>query len=49
MGVDNRRNGLGIVLSPEMKERVVQVSRECDRLIWLKIYMGVAAVNVVCV
>ena len=49
MGVDNRRNGVGIVLSPEMKERVIQVSRECDRLIWLKIDLGVAAVNVVCV
>ena len=49
MGVDNRRNGVGIVLSQEMKERVIQVSRECDRLIWLKIDLGVAAVNVVCV
>ena len=52
MGVDTRRNGVGIVLSPERKERVIQVSRESDRLIWLKIDVGVATVatvNVVCV
>ena len=45
----DRRNGVGIVLSPEMKERVIQVSRESDRLIWFKIDVGVATVNVVCV
>ena len=49
MGVDNRRNGVGIVLSPEMRERVIQVSRESDRFIWLKIDVGVATLNVVCV
>ena len=37
MGVDNRRNGIGIVLSQEMKEIVIQVSMEFDRLIWTKI------------
>ena len=29
-GVDNRRNGVGIVRSPEMKARVIQVFRESD-------------------
>ncbi|XP_063607678.1 uncharacterized protein LOC134782204 [Penaeus indicus] len=48
MGVDNRRNGAGVVLSPEMKEGVIQVSRESDRVMWLKI-VGEATVNFVCV
>ena len=43
------RNRVGVVLSPEMKERVKQVSRQFGRLIWLKIDVGVAAVTVVCV
>ena len=49
MGVDNRRNGVGIVLSQEMKEIVKQVSMAFDRLIWIKNDVGVATVNVVCV
>ncbi|XP_037787623.1 craniofacial development protein 2-like [Penaeus monodon] len=32
MGEDNRRNGVSVVLSPEMKEGIVQVNRESDRV-----------------
>ena len=50
MGMDNRSNGIGIMLNQEMKEMVIQVSRESDRLIWVQIDVGsAAAVNVVCV
>ena len=31
MGTDNKRNGVGIVLSPELKQGVWQVSRVSDR------------------
>jgi len=49
MGVDNRRNGVGIVLSPEMKEGILQVNRESDRVIWLKTTIERTMVNVICV
>ena len=32
-GEDGRRNGVGIVLSPELKGGVLQVNRESDRIV----------------
>ena len=46
-GVDGRRNGAGIVLDPELKKGVLSVSRESDRLIWIKMEINKVAVNVV--
>ncbi|XP_063600322.1 uncharacterized protein LOC134776503 [Penaeus indicus] len=49
MGVDNRRNGAGLVLRTGMKEGVTQVNRGSDSVMWLKIVVGEATVNFVCV
>lgn len=37
MGTSCTRNGVGILLSPELKERVIQVNRKTDRMVWLKL------------
>ena len=34
------RNGVGVILSPEFKEKVVEVSRPSDRLIKLKLVIA---------
>ena len=46
-GEDCKRNGVGIALSPGLKEGVLQVNRESDRLIWMKLAVGNVTVNVV--
>ena len=46
-GEDCKGNGVGIVLSPGLKEGVLQVNRESDRLIWIKLAVGNMTVNVV--
>ena len=46
-GVDGRRNGVGIVLDPELKKGVLSVSRESDRLIWIKMEINKVLVNVI--
>ena len=46
-GEDYKRNGMGIALSPRLKEGVLQVNRESDRLIWIKLAMGNVIANVV--
>ena len=43
-----KRNGVGIALSPGLKEGVLQVNQESDRLIWIKLAVGNVTVNVVC-
>ena len=48
-GEDCKRNGVGIALSPGLKEGVLQVNRESDRLIWMKLAVGNVTVNVVIV
>ncbi|XP_047492408.1 craniofacial development protein 2-like [Penaeus chinensis] len=49
VGENNKRNGVGVVLSPEMKEGVVQVNRTSDRIIWVKIEVAETTMNVVCI
>ena len=46
-GEDCKRNGVGIALSPGLKEGVLQVNWESDRLIWMKLAVGNVTVNVV--
>ncbi|XP_063615696.1 craniofacial development protein 2-like [Penaeus indicus] len=48
VGHDTRRNGVGIVLDPEMKEGVLQVHRESDRVMWMKVEVENEPVNIVC-
>ena len=47
IGEDCKRNGVGIALSPGLKEGVLQVNQESDRLIWMKLAVGNVTVNVV--
>lgn len=46
MGVNNRKNGASVVLSQEIKEGVVQMNKESDRLMWLKIEVAEKTINV---
>ena len=40
------RNGVGIVLSSEMKKEVIEVSKRNDRIIWMRIMVGNCTVNI---
>ena len=40
------RNGVGIILSSEMKNLVTEVNRKDDRIIWVRIALGEFALNV---
>ena len=46
-GEDGRRNGVGIVLSPELKGGVLQVNRESDRIIWMKAEVEKVTVHII--
>ena len=46
-GVKSSRNGVGVILSPEFKEKVVEVSIPSDRLIELKLVLAGEIFNVV--
>ena len=46
-GEDCERNGMGIALSLGLKEGALQVNRESDRLIWMKLAVGNVTVNMV--
>ena len=46
-GVKCSRNGVGVILSPEVKEEVVEVSRPSDRLIKLKLVIAGEIFNIV--
>lgn len=41
VGTDNRRNSrVGTVISPGIKARILEVTREVDRVIWVKTTVG---------
>ena len=42
------RNGVGIVLSKELKESLIGVNRKSDRIMSLKLGLGATVVNIVC-
>ncbi|VFQ71548.1 unnamed protein product [Cuscuta campestris] len=42
-----RRNGVGILVAPELREFVVEVKRISDRLMVIKLVLGECAINVV--
>ena len=46
-GEKSSRNGVGVILSPEFKEKVVEVSRPSDRLIKLKLVIAGEIFNIV--
>ena len=48
-GADERgRNGVGVVLSKELQDRLVSVSRTNDRVLSVKLFIGETVVNVIC-
>ena len=46
-GEKSSRNGVGVILSPEFREKVVEVSRPSDRLIKLKLVIAGDIFNIV--
>ncbi|XP_037794930.1 craniofacial development protein 2-like [Penaeus monodon] len=46
-GTNNRRNGVGIILDPEMKKNVLEVNRKLDRLMRVKIQVENRIINIV--
>ncbi|XP_037787799.1 craniofacial development protein 2-like [Penaeus monodon] len=46
-GMNNRRNGVGIILDPEMKKNVLEVNRKSDRLMRVKIQVENTIINIV--
>ena len=46
-GEKSSRNGVGVILSPEFKEKVVEVSRPSDRHIKLKLVIAGEIFNIV--
>ena len=46
-GEKSSRNGVGVIVSPEFKEKVVEVSRPSDRLIKLKLVIAGEIFNIV--
>ncbi|XP_068241086.1 craniofacial development protein 2-like [Palaemon carinicauda] len=42
------RNGVGIILSKDLKESLIGVNRKNDRIMNLKLRLGATLVNVVC-
>ncbi|KAJ0970135.1 hypothetical protein J5N97_023012 [Dioscorea zingiberensis] len=48
-GGDKHRNGVGIIVEPKMKDKVVEVKRIGDRIIHLKLVLGKETINIVSV
>ncbi|XP_023766305.1 uncharacterized protein LOC111914831 isoform X1 [Lactuca sativa] len=48
-GLENAINGVGILISTNLKDNVVEVKRCCDRIIAIKVAVERKIVNVVCV
>ena len=46
-GEGNKRNGVGIILSPKYKERVIEIVRPTDRLIMMKLVISGEVYNVI--
>ena len=46
-GSDKRRNGVGIILDPELKKNALEVNRKSERLVWLKLGWNKSVINVV--
>ena len=46
-GQKSSRNGVGVILSPEFKEKVIEVPRPSDRLIKLKLVIAGETFNIV--
>ena len=47
IGEDGKNNGVGILLSPVLKENVLEVNRESDRVIWMRLNVDKVEINVV--
>jgi len=43
------RNGVGILIERELVDRVVEVRRKSDRIMAIKLVVGVGILNVICV
>ena len=47
VGKDTKRNGVGVILSPGLKDGVLQVTRMSDRIIWVQLELEKEPVNVI--
>ena len=47
VGKDTKRNGIGVILSPGLKDGVLQVTRMSDRIIWVQLELEKEPVNVI--
>ena len=45
-GTNTKRNGVGIVVDPELKRSVVSVERKSDRMIWVKLAVDKQFINI---
>jgi len=48
-GGSRARNGVGILVEKELIDRVVEARRKSDRIMYIKLVMGVEVLNVICV
>ena len=45
-GMDAKRNGVGVVVDPELKRSVLSVERKSDRMIWVKLAVDKQIINI---
>ena len=48
-GSSRARNGVGILIERQLVDRVVEVRRKSDRIMAIKLVVGVGILNVICV
>ena len=48
-GKDGKRNGVGIILDSALMKGVIEVNKESDRLIWMKLEVSKILMNVISV
>ena len=44
--MDAKRNGVGVVVDPELKRSVLSVERKSDRMIWVKLAVDKQIINI---
>ena len=48
-GSVNKRNGVGIILSRDLKDLVIEVNRKSDRIMWVRLALRDFTINVLSV
>ena len=47
VGKNNNRNGVGLILDRDLKDKVVEVKREGDRILLVKVVIGIEILNII--